>query len=102
MSSRAPWERLHAIVRGTVQGVGFRWFVQRAAARLELQGWVANRADRSVEVVAEGPTDAIDALLVILRAGSPSSHVSAVEVDRGPALGGLNAFTIRSGSHPGD
>ena len=50
-----PRERLHAVVRGTVQGVGFRWFVQRVAARMELQGWVANRSDRSVEVVAEGP-----------------------------------------------
>jgi acylphosphatase len=102
MSASGPRERLHAIVRGTVQGVGFRWFVQRAAARLELQGWVANRADRSVEVVAEGASNDIDALLAILREGSPSSHVSGVDVDRGAALGGLDAFTIRSGSHPGD
>jgi acylphosphatase len=102
MSAHRPAERLHAIVRGTVQGVGFRWFVQRAAARMDLQGWVANRSDRSVEVVAEGPSEAIEQLLAALREGSPSSWVSVVEVDRGPALGGLSEFAIRSGSHPGD
>ena len=102
MTSDAAGERLHAIVRGSVQGVGFRWFVQRAAGRLGLRGWVANRADRSVEVVAEGPAEAIDELLAALGTGPPSSRVSGLEVDRGPALGGLGEFAIRSGSHPGD
>ncbi len=102
MTSHASGERLHAIVRGSVQGVGFRWFVQRAAGRLGVHGWVANRSDRSVEVVAEGSPEAIDQLLVALRAGPPSSKVSALEVDRGPALGGFSEFAIRSGSHPGD
>ena len=102
MTSLMPSERLHAIVRGSVQGVGFRWFVQRAASRLRLRGWVANRADRSVEVVAEGPPDALDQLLAALETGPPSSQVSGLEVDRGPALGGLGDFAIRSGSHPGD
>ena len=102
MTAPVPSERLHVIIRGTVQGVGFRWFVQRTAARLGLRGWVANRSDRSVEVVAEGSPQAIEQLLLALRAGSPGSRVSAVEVDRGPALGGLSDFAIRSGSHPGD
>ncbi len=98
----APRQRLHAVIRGTVQGVGYRWFVQRVAARLELEGWVANRADRSVEVVAEGPREALDALLLSIEDGPPSSSVRSVDVDRGPAIGGLGAFRIRSGSHPGD
>jgi acylphosphatase len=102
MSPDRPRERLRAVIRGTVQGVGFRWFVQRTAARLELQGWVANRADGSVEVVAEGSPEDIEHLLAALQGGSPSSSVSAVEVHRGPALGGLGAFVIKSGSHPGD
>lgn len=102
MSAEPSRERVHAIVRGTVQGVGYRWFVQRAAARMELEGWVANRSDRSVEVVAEGPPEAIDELLAALRDGPPSSQVRRVEVQRGPARGGLTAFAIRSGSHPGD
>lgn len=102
MSMGQPRERLRAVIRGTVQGVGYRWFVQRTAARLELVGWVANRADRSVEVVAEGPTRDIEELIRSLRDGPPSSAVSAVEVQRGPAVGGLGPFAIRSGSHPGD
>lgn len=102
MSGEREQERLRAIVHGTVQGVGFRWFVQRTAARLELQGWVANRADRTVEVVAEGEREALDGLLMALRDGPPSSAVGLVEVQWSPALGGLSAFQIRSGSHPGD
>lgn len=102
MSGERSRERLRAVVRGSVQGVGFRWYVQRTAARLELQGWVANRADRSVEVVAEGATKDIEELLQALRDGPPSSVVSAVDVQRGPALGGLTPFVIRSGSHSGD
>lgn len=102
LSSEAAAERLRVIIGGTVQGVGFRWFAQRIAARLDLEGWVANRADRTVEVVAEGQRDALDELLAALRDGPPSSTVRSVEVHWGPAVGGLGAFQIRSGSHPGD
>lgn len=85
-----------------VQGVGYRWFVQRMGARLELDGWVANRPDGSVEVVAEGPRPALDQLVASLRQGPPGASVMAVEVEQGPALGGMSGFSIRSGSHPGD
>ena len=60
-------ERLHVVVRGHVQGVGFRWFVVRAAAGLGLDGWVLNRTDRAVELVAEGPTERLDELLAMVR-----------------------------------
>jgi acylphosphatase len=102
MSGRLAQQRLRAIVRGSVQGVGFRWFVQRTAARLELQGWVANRADRTVEVVAEGARPSLDGLLAALRDGPPSSAVDRVDAQWGPAVGGLGPFHIRSGSHSGD
>ena len=46
--------RVHLVVRGRVQGVGFRWFVKEVARGLDLAGWVKNRADGGVEVVAEG------------------------------------------------
>lgn len=95
-------ERLHAVVRGQVQGVGYRWFVVRAAAGLGLDGWVMNRADRAVELVAEGPSDLLDELLEHLRAGPPASLVQAVDVRRSPASGDLDGFHIRSGDHPGD
>ena len=62
-------ERLEATVIGAVQGVGFRWFVLQAAGRLELRGWVANRADGAVVCVAEGPRPALDTLLIALARG---------------------------------
>ncbi len=102
MSGPDGHERLHAIVRGRVQGVGFRWFVVRTAAGLRLDGWVANRADRSVELVAEGPTHQLEDLLAAVREGPPASAVHSVEVTRSPAQGGLAGFRIASGGHPGD
>lgn len=95
-------ERLHAVARGRVQGVGFRWYVVRAAAGLGLDGWVMNRADRAVELVAEGPGHLLDELLVAVRQGPPASSVEGVEASRSPATGGLTGFHIRSGSHSGD
>lgn len=102
MSVPAETKRLVAIVRGDVQGVGFRWFVEREAARLGLEGWVANRADGSVEVVAEGDEDSLSQLLLQLWEGPPGSAVSDVDVRHEPARGNIVGFSIRSGAHRGD
>jgi acylphosphatase len=72
-------ERLEATVRGSVQGVGFRWFVQRAAQRLALAGWTANAEDGSVRVVAEGPADKLDELMAALHQGPSGAKVTRVE-----------------------
>jgi acylphosphatase len=95
-------ERLEATVIGAVQGVGFRWFVMEAAGRLELRGWVANRADGAVVCVAEGPRPALEALLVALARGPISAQVERVIPAWMPATGRFGRFEIRSGSHPGD
>jgi acylphosphatase len=94
--------RLVASVRGSVQGVGFRWFVQREAAGLGLRGWVSNQPDGSVEVVAEGSQDRLDRLVARLWEGPPGASVAAVVPRREPARANVHGFTIRSGSHPGD
>lgn len=94
--------RLVAAVRGYVQGVGFRWFVEREAARLGLDGWVANQADGSVEVVAEGPDELLAELVLQLWEGPSGSSVSDVEMRHEPARGNLVGFTIRGGAHRGD
>jgi acylphosphatase len=94
--------RLEATVRGQVQGVGFRWFVSRAASRLELVGWVTNRRDGSVLLVAEGPDAALESLLAIVERGPAGAQVDHVEVRRSEATGTFHGFEIRSGSHPGD
>jgi len=68
----------HYLVKGRVQGVGFRWFVHREAAGLELRGWVRNTEDGHVEVVASGdPADLAD-LHLALKKGSRGSRVDAV------------------------
>ena len=99
---RPAGTRLVASVRGYVQGVGFRWFVEREAARLGLDGWVANRSDGSVEVVAEGPDELLGQLVLQLWEGPAGSSVSDVEVRHEAARGNIVGFTIRSGAHPGD
>jgi acylphosphatase len=101
MSPR-PAERLEAVVRGKVQGVGFRWFAIDAARRLGLDGWVANEADGSVRCVAEGDRDALGALLAELRVGPSGATVSGVEERWLPPTGGLHGFNARWGGHRGD
>lgn len=68
-------------VEGRVQGVGFRAFVARAAARLKLAGWVRNRSDGAVEIVAAGPRTAIDELALAARRGPPAARVDALRLE---------------------
>jgi acylphosphatase len=95
-------ERLEAVVRGFVQGVGFRWFVVRRATQLGLTGWTANEPDGTVSVVAEGRPAALDELLAALGSGPNGASVERVDSLRLPAVGGLPGFTIRVGGHLGD
>jgi acylphosphatase len=94
--------RLDAVVRGRVQGVGFRYFVLRRAARLGLTGWVANEPDGSVRCVAEGPPEALDSLLSTLRAGPPGARVDDVVTRLGEATGSFHDFAVRPAGHAGD
>lgn len=71
--------RLHAVVRGRVQGVGFRWFVREEARKLGLAGCVANRRDGTVEVEAEGPAEAIASLERVLERGPEHAVVDGVD-----------------------
>ncbi len=88
-------ERVSATVIGVVQGVGFRYWTQRHARRLGITGRVRNGADgRSVEVVAEGDSRAIDELLTLLRRGPPGSVVERMEARRETARGEFDAFAI--------
>ena len=86
-------------MHGRVQGVGFRYFVLRLAAELDLVGWVA---DGSVRCVAEGPKTALEALLAALREGPRGAVVSSVSEDWLPATGRFDRFGVRSSGHRGD
>lgn len=97
MSSPSPAveQRLTATVIGRVQGVGFRWWVRSAADRMGLTGWVMNGSDeRSVELVAEGSPESLEALEQLLRQGPPGSVVERVDAARSPAAGGYGRFQI--------
>jgi len=66
------------VVSGTVQGVGFRYWTARKADDLDLTGYARNLFDGTVEVEAEGPAPAVDALMTFLRTGPPSATVADV------------------------
>jgi acylphosphatase len=86
--------RLHAIVEGMVQGVNFRFYTRRQARSLLLTGWVRNRPDGSVEVVAEGPRPQLESLLAFLHTGPPSAMVTRVASTWSAATGEFDAFEI--------
>jgi acylphosphatase len=67
------------LVKGRVQGVGFRWFVQNEAARIGLRGWVRNTDDGDVEVMAAGTPDQLEDLVLALGRGTRGSRVDNIE-----------------------
>ena len=87
--------RLRAIVKGIVQGVGYRFFVEDRAYELGLTGYVRNLPDGTVEVVAEGDKEVLELLLEHLRRGPRSARVTDVEVEWGEATGEFRDFRIR-------
>lgn len=88
-------QRLHAIISGRVQGVGFRAFVQNNAASLGLNGWVRNRPEGTVEVTAEGPRADLEKLLRALHRGPGTASVHEVEVNWKQATGEFERFRVK-------
>ena len=88
-------QRLLLRVRGRVQGVFYRAETQATASELGLTGWVRNRDDGSVELVAEGPRAQLDALLEWCRTGPPRARVDAVVPSFAEATGEFDRFEVR-------
>src|SRR3984893_6102037 len=82
------------VVRGRVQGVGFRWFVEREAHILGIAGWVRNNSDSSVEVLAMGTRDQLAGLRSRLREGPRAARVDDVEESEAKPVSGLTTFRI--------
>lgn len=82
------------VVRGRVQGVGFRWFVEREAHMLGIAGWVRNNSDGSVEVLGMGTRDQLSGLSSRLHQGPRAARVDDVEESEARLVAGLNTFRI--------
>ena len=94
MSSTSIQARRY-LVRGRVQGVGFRWFVEREAHILQIAGWVRNNPDSTVEVFAQGTRDQLSGLHQRLREGPRASRVDEIEVTEADPIPSLSSFQIR-------
>jgi len=86
-------ERRHVIVRGFVQGVGFRYAVGRAARTRGVSGWVRNRSDGTVEAVFEGDAEDVESLVEFCRRGPRGAVVDGLDVARESAEG-LTRFQV--------
>ena len=87
-------QRRAVYYRGTVQGVGFRWFVRDWAQRLALRGWVRNREDGAVEAEAQGSPQALADFARQLRLGPAAARVEKVETTALSPAGGPQSFDI--------
>jgi acylphosphatase len=83
------------LVTGRVQGVGFRFFVADTAARENLQGWVRNLPDGSVEAIAEGESDSLERFERALWQGPSHARVEHVDITDVGASGHYAGFTVR-------
>ncbi len=88
-------KRVEITARGRVQGVFFREEVKKAARELALAGLVRNKADGSVEIIAEGAEDDLQKLITWCHQGSQWSHVQEVETKWGEATGEFTQFEIK-------
>jgi len=91
--SRAQARRF--VVRGRVQGVGFRWFVEREAHILQIAGWVRNHNDGSVEVLAMGTREQLASLRARLQEGPRAARVDDVEETEAEPVAGLDSFQVQ-------
>jgi acylphosphatase len=82
------------LVRGRVQGVGFRWFVEREAQLLGIAGWVRNNSDSSVEVLAMGTREQLSGLRSRLQEGPRAARVDDVQESDAEPVSGLKTFRI--------
>jgi acylphosphatase len=89
-------KRVHVIVNGRVQGVGFRIFVEEEADRLDLTGWVRNLYSGEVELVAEGEELSLVAFCEKINKGPSLSHIREFNLEWLPATGEFRSFNIRS------
>jgi acylphosphatase len=87
--------RLHIVVQGLVQGVGFRYFVYHHAKKLQLAGWVRNLFNGDVEIEVEGERSFLESLLGEVKIGPRSAHVKDLHIEWQPYENKYSKFEIR-------
>ncbi len=88
-------ERAHLIIRGRVQGVFYRSSAQEKAIELELTGWIRNRADKTVEIVAEGERKNLDVLIKWCYSGPQDAFVTGADVNWESYTGEFKEFLVK-------
>lgn len=88
-------KQYHIIVSGRVQGVGFRYFTQSKAVEHQISGWVRNKMDGTVEIVAEGEEQNLQNFLASIQKGSPFSKVENIQLTEYDEVEGFQKFDIR-------
>lgn len=87
--------RVHVVISGEVQGVGYRYSLQMVADRAGVTGWVRNRRDGTVEAELEGPASAVDDVLTWAHRGPPAASVTGVDATTVDATG-AQVFEVRA------
>lgn len=82
-------------ITGRVQGVGFRYFVEKKAAELNITGWVKNMPDRSVVVMAQGDEKDMNTFIDYLRIGPTMAKVEDVSKNRMPEPENFSSFQVK-------
>ena len=85
----------HLVIRGRVQGVGYRYSMTEIAKALGVTGWVRNRRDGTVEAIVQGDEELVERLVAWCRRGPPGASVAAVAADTHVVDGALNGFSSR-------
>lgn len=88
-------QRLHVIVDGIVQGVGFRFFVLNHGRQMQLSGWVRNKFNGTVEILAEGHRHVLEKFLVLISQGPSHAQVEKTDVSWLEAQSNLPPFTVQ-------
>ncbi|HPP66303.1 MAG TPA: acylphosphatase [bacterium] len=89
-----PMERWHYMIRGNVQGVGFRWYATDIARKCRVYGWVKNLPDGAVEIVAEAESNVLESFTEKIKTGYLGSNISSMDIKKEPATGEFSQFQI--------
>ncbi len=87
-------KRVHLIIHGRVQGVNFRYFTQQKAEELGIYGWVRNKKDGSVEIIADGSGQIVDEFINWCKVGPQKANVTKVDMEEVSRTTNLTDFSI--------